>query len=393
VITHATRNIKQCDKVIFMAPGGHLAFYGRPDEALTYFGAEDFADIYLKVEREKTPQQWDEEYKQSQYYQQHVASRLQEVNTLVAQARANPTTALQPAQRGQRGGSWLRQFFILASRYLEIIARDKVNLLILLAQAPLLALVLLVLVYNAPDVFAAFPDKYTPQDISEATKMATRGKIVVFLLTLFSLMCGTISAVREIIKELPIYKRERTVNLGVFPYVLSKFAVLALVSAFQTGVFVAIVFSKLKPPGGVEDFHVLVFLTLFLVNLAGVAMGLAVSAWVTNQNVAIAMLPLVLLTQIVLSGALLPLEGLKFLSSLTIMKFGFEMLGKATELWKVLPQKAMAGIPEQLLKTGVDYKETFNVTFWPHAAALGVFVVFFFVMACMLQRAKDNKRE
>jgi len=36
--THATRNALLCDKVIFLARGGHLAFVGSPRRALRYFG-------------------------------------------------------------------------------------------------------------------------------------------------------------------------------------------------------------------------------------------------------------------------------------------------------------------------------------------------------------------
>ncbi|MBM3461999.1 MAG: FHA domain-containing protein [Armatimonadetes bacterium] len=394
LITHATRNIMLCDKVVFLARGGHLAFYGPPAEALQYFNATDFADIYIKVDQEKSPQQWDQEYKQSPYYQKYVAGRLHEVNDLVAQARSNPAASMPLFASSEKQVSLLRQFGIVAGRYLEILSRDRINMAILLAQAPLLSLALLVLVYNTPDVFKPF----TMANLSDAAKLATKGKIICFLLTFFSLMCGTINSVREIVKEYPIYKRERTVNLGILPYVLSKFFVLAVVSAFQTAVFISIVFWKVNPPKAVDDFHLLAFLTLFMVNLAGVAMGLAVSTGVNNQNTAVTMLPIVLLVQIVLSGALLPLEGLKALSSLTIMKWGFEMMGKITELWKVLPAKSdfSLGVPanvQALVNSGQEYASQFDVNFWGYFAALSVFVVFFLAMACMFQRAKDFRRE
>ncbi|MCB9113279.1 MAG: FHA domain-containing protein, partial [Anaerolineales bacterium] len=37
LITHATKNVMLADKVIFLARGGYLAWFGPPDEALTYF--------------------------------------------------------------------------------------------------------------------------------------------------------------------------------------------------------------------------------------------------------------------------------------------------------------------------------------------------------------------
>ena len=37
VITHATKNVMLADKVVFLARGGYLAWFGPPDEALRYF--------------------------------------------------------------------------------------------------------------------------------------------------------------------------------------------------------------------------------------------------------------------------------------------------------------------------------------------------------------------
>ena len=37
LITHATKNVMLADKVIFLARGGYLAWFGPPDEALKYF--------------------------------------------------------------------------------------------------------------------------------------------------------------------------------------------------------------------------------------------------------------------------------------------------------------------------------------------------------------------
>src|SRR2546429_9917587 len=46
LVTHATNNINTCDYVCFLAQGGRLAYFGLPDEAKTYLGKNDFAEIY-----------------------------------------------------------------------------------------------------------------------------------------------------------------------------------------------------------------------------------------------------------------------------------------------------------------------------------------------------------
>jgi ABC transport system ATP-binding/permease protein len=37
LVTHATKNVMLADKVVFLARGGYLAWFGPPDEALAYF--------------------------------------------------------------------------------------------------------------------------------------------------------------------------------------------------------------------------------------------------------------------------------------------------------------------------------------------------------------------
>src|SRR5205823_5141974 len=110
----------------------------------------------------------------------YVVARLNEVQALVAQARANPASSLPTSARTPtRQGSNQRQFQILVKRYLDIVSRDRTNLVILMAQAPILAFILLVLVLGKQSLFTQ-------------PRMDNFGnvKIVLFLLSLFSLMCG-----------------------------------------------------------------------------------------------------------------------------------------------------------------------------------------------------------
>src|SRR5882724_7060948 len=55
MVTHATSSIAECDKLLFMARGGRVAFFGPPQEALTFFGVTDFPDAYLKVNDDALP--------------------------------------------------------------------------------------------------------------------------------------------------------------------------------------------------------------------------------------------------------------------------------------------------------------------------------------------------
>lgn len=388
VITHATTNIMLCDKVVFLARGGYLAFFGPPKEALEYFGARDFPEIYLKVEKEKTPEQWDAEFKRSDSYQRHVAARLGEVQSLVQQARANPEGSLPAAaRRPARPGAAQRQFHILMQRYIEIIGRDRLNLTVLVAQAPLLALVLLVVVYGKAGLFVT----RAPDQVGTSQKF-------IFLLALFSLMCGTLNSVREIVKELPVYKRERSVNLRIFPYLMSKFVVLAGVSAFQSLAFTFIVFGYLQAPS-VEDFTFKIFAVLWLTNLAGVALGLAVSAIVPNQNLAMTLLPVVILPQVVLAGILVPFEGeiSKWFPNLTILKWCGGMVGY---LMRVTTWPMMAlWTPQGPRSLPSPPSEVWSIPLLPDGASIGgvlgllLYVVACFAFASHMLHQRDQRRD
>jgi ABC transport system ATP-binding/permease protein len=49
VTTHNVDDIHLCGRVLVLATGGRVAFFGRPQEALRYFGKKDFADIFLTL--------------------------------------------------------------------------------------------------------------------------------------------------------------------------------------------------------------------------------------------------------------------------------------------------------------------------------------------------------
>src|SRR5205085_3423212 len=105
----------------------------------------------------------------------------------------------------------VRQWMTLVRRYSEVVASDKVNLLILFGQAPIIGL-LTYLVVGRND----------PRDFPY------------FIMALVSIWFGTSVAARELVKERPIFERERMVNLGLLSYVAAKLFVLSFIVGLQT---------------------------------------------------------------------------------------------------------------------------------------------------------------
>src|SRR5262249_41867306 len=69
--------------------------------------------------------------------------------------------------------------------------------------------------------------------------------VLVYLLVVTVLWFGCNNAAKEIIKEEAVYTRERAVNLGIFPYLASKFVVLSLFSVLQVLFSMVIIYGGL----------------------------------------------------------------------------------------------------------------------------------------------------
>jgi len=351
LVTHATANITQCDHVIFMAGNGRMVFFGPPVEALNFFQVTsgDFADIYTKIEgvgdpdhpvvrqdlqteyetwRSANPQAqtppslaelWEMRYRNSALYQQYVVGRL------AATPADPPAQRNAAAQTTQRISLW-RQFVLLTRRYFDLLRQDRRHLLILLLQAPIIA-VLLILVARSDALTGV-----------QAQDLIQRGeaKKVLFMLATVSVWFGIINAAREITKEQAVYRRERLVNLRIGPYLLSKVVVLSGLVIVQTIILLGIVLLKVIFPGetGILLPPLLeTFITLVLSGGAGMALGLAISAASATPDRAISLVPFALIPQILFAGLIFPIEGIATpLSWLTISRWTMDALGASVDL-------------------------------------------------------------
>jgi hypothetical protein len=139
--------------------------------------------------------------------------------------------------------------------------------------------------------------------------------MLLFLLAVTVLWFGCNNAAKEIVKEEAIYGRERAVNLGILPYLGSKFLVLTLVSAVQTFLLMGLVYGGLAllhelygdpmPFAGYRLDYGPQYGVLLLLAMTGVALGLLLSACVSTPDRANSLLPYVLIPQIILGGGIM----------------------------------------------------------------------------------------
>ncbi|MBN1944970.1 MAG: FHA domain-containing protein [Bradymonadales bacterium] len=211
-------------------------------------------------------------------------------------------------QKTERRG-WLRQWGILTRRCLTIKRKDVVNTAILLLQAPVIGVVLWL-------VFAG--------RMTSPFQRLEHGPSALFLLVMSAVWFGCSNSAREIVKEQAIYRRERMVNLIIGSYVLSKFTVLGALCALQCAILLGMVYPAL----GYEGCFLVHYLVLFLVSLCGVGIGLTLSAMVRSAEAATALVPLLLIPQIMLGGILIPTHDLNLpmgiLSNAMVARWGYE---------------------------------------------------------------------
>jgi len=325
LITHATKNVMLADKVIFLARGGYLAWFGPPDEALAYFdqyrserarraGKIEFDEIYAILDdpSKGKAEDWANRYRSSNAHTEYVLKPL--AGKLSPQSVA---TVPQPERLPQKAAntrqvSSLRQLMILSARNIKILTRDRFALGLMLATAPVVSLLDVILSFvMGREIFDFYKG-----DMSQVM-------ITLFLLTIYGIMVGGISQMREIVKEQDIYRRERLVNLKIFPYVLSKVWVAALLALYQAVAYTVVHYISFRMPGGVMEF-IQIYITMTLATFAGMMLGLFASALAPNSSSAPLLVIILMLPQIVLAGALIPVPS--FVSAPFSTRWAFESL-------------------------------------------------------------------
>ena len=406
LITHATQNVDMCDNIAFLAPGGYLAYYGPPSKALTYFGVEKFADIYTRIEAESSMEIWPQRFQNSPHYHQYIASRLAAAGIQLNGAGGASGTYQQAIVKAQsrppatKQVSGFRQFRILTRRYLETVVRDRNNLLTLLfAQAPLIA-VLIALAFRG-NIFSTevFTGDYE------------RGRSITFLLAMVSVWFGTSNSAREIVKEAAMYARERRINLKIGPYIASKFFVLIGISLIQN---IVLLLPLLLTGAGLLNLPTL-YLALICGSIAGITMGLSISAVAPNPDRASILVPLVLIPQIIFGGPIINVKDspvVDVISRFMITKWTWKSLGSTVNIDNV-PAKPvqLEGFStaeiEQLLATSTNtnlfrqgealfYKPPiapdFEFTPFVYLGILSVFIILSLCLVAFFQRRKDIVR-
>lgn len=298
VVTHSVANLDRCDRLLVLAPGGHVAYFGPPAEALAYFGQPDFAEMFLLLDR-VPGEVLGRRYRESLQFGRYVAGATSGMPRIAD--RSAPRVA--PPQ--QRFGT---QLAVLCRRYLAVIASDR-QYAVSLAVLPLLLAVLARLVPGE-------------SGLSVSAALAARDAQplqLMLVLVVGGALVGLAAAIRELVKERPVYTRERAIGLSLGAYLLSKLLVLGVITGLQAVVFTLLAVLGRDAP---DDALVLgaplleVLAAVVGVTIATMVIGLAISAFIDNADRGMPLLVLVLMLELVVSGGIFPVHDRPVLEQL-----------------------------------------------------------------------------
>lgn len=247
--THVMENVYLMDQIAIISDG-RVVFQGAPDEARSRFGVTRLSALY---------------------------DALQAIDpkTLPAFEPAVPGEPEQERPSAVPLAKKKRAFSlpILLQRQFAIFRADVKNLIILLAQ-PIIIGALVAWVASDPqlDQFFAY---------------------------IATLWFGCSNSAQEIVRELPIYRRERLVGLSRWSYLTSKFLWMGGLTAIQSLLIYATITLGRLGTNGVAHWQVI---GLILLAFAATGIGLTVSAFARTPMQAVMLVPLLLIPQILFSG-------------------------------------------------------------------------------------------
>ncbi len=255
--THVMENVYLMDQIAVLM-GGRLIFQGSPESARTRFSVARLTALYDALqtldpaELPPVAPVWEDQPEEKA------------PDSVEAPRKNNPP-----------------YLSILLNRLITIYQADPKNILLLIGQPVIIALLVCWVTSDPP--------------------------LIEFFTYISALWFGCSNAAQEIVKELPIYRRERLVGLDRTSYLFSKFAWFASLTAVQTTLIVLV---TALTKGGVHDGAALRFAGLMLLCIAGTGIGLLVSTLARSALQAAMLVPLILIPQILFSGFTVPLADM-----------------------------------------------------------------------------------
>jgi ABC-type multidrug transport system ATPase subunit len=194
--THVLGRAYLFDRLLFIH-GGRLVFDGTPEEAREFFQVDSLDVVYVKLDGSKeTAAELEARFHQ-----------WREARGGRAELPVRAADAVPPARRGRGWAGHADAFLTQLARLRDITVSDRLALLYLLAQPVLIALLI----------------GWVAEDYV----------LRLFLCLVAVLWFGCSNGAQQIVKERPVFTREKICGVGSNPYLLSKYGLHGLVTAAQ----------------------------------------------------------------------------------------------------------------------------------------------------------------
>ncbi len=305
--THEPAGIDRCDRVIFLARDGHLAFTGSPTDARRYFGVTDLAEVYDRLAGEHTPEIW----------AQRFADRHGMPNSNLDLAPAVPASRSDVKRPGM-----IRQWWLLTRRNVDVLLRNRLTLAILLGS-PVLVTAMMATLFRRGTF-----DPHTAADLGPA-QMA-------FWIAFDGFFFGLTYGLLQIVGEMGVFRRERVAGLSVGAYVASKVTALLPVLAGVSAVLLGALRALGRLPSAGWGVYAFLFVTIVIEATSALALGLLASAAVSNAAQAALALPMLCFPQVLFGGAIVPVDEMatpgRLLSYGLANRHAFEAFGRELDL-------------------------------------------------------------
>jgi len=302
--THEPAGIDQCDRVVFLARDGHLAFTGSPTAARRYFGVDSLSEVYERLAGEHTPQVWAERF---------ADSRVRSKTRLGLTQRAVPA-----ARSDVRRTGMVRQWWLLTRRNVDVLGRNRLTLAILLGS-PVLVTAMMATLFKR----GAF-DPGSAADVGPAQ--------IVFWIAFDGFFFGLTYGLLQIVGEMAVFRRERLAGLSVGAYVASKVTALLPVLAGVSAVLLVVLRALGRLPAVGWDVYASLFATIVIEATSALALGLFASAAVSNAAQAALALPMLCFPQVLFGGAIVPVDRMatpgRLMSLALSNRHAFDALGR-----------------------------------------------------------------
>ncbi|WP_283133216.1 ABC transporter ATP-binding protein [Rhizohabitans arisaemae] len=339
--SHSPSDVRHCDTVIVLN-AGRLAYAGPPEEVCAHFGVFSMEEVYLRLGGA-------------------VPDGDRTADAVPCTERACDGRRPQAPPPAGRHPGVFRQWALLSRRNLDILRRNRLTLAIL-AGSPLMVLGMFALLFR--------PGAFDPADPSPSATVQ-----ILFWIAFGGFFFGLTYGLLQICTELPVLRRERFVGLKAGPYVLAKVTVLLPLLLVVDAAMLAVLGALDRLPDGDAVMYAELFTTLVLSSAAALALGLLVSASVSDPSQAALALPMACFPQVLFVGAILPVPlmatGGQVMSLALSNRWAFEALGHSAQVERLWAEGASPLGPPLLMSYGDSFARPLVVD-W---ALLGLFTV------------------